>query len=315
MSEAGIDAVLVIAFGGPENLEEVRPFLRRVLAGRPVPEARFEEVAHHYEVIGGRSPLPELTRTQVALLAQELSRRALQLPVALGMRNSAPFLADELRELGARGCTRVLGVIMAAHEGPASHGRYRDAIEAARKQLAGEAGTAVPTVRYTSGFHLHPGFIRAHVEHVRAALAGMRDADAARAKLIFAAHSVPVPTAVPYAQQIAESAAAVAAELGAIAAGHRIAYQSRSGAPSDPWLEPDVNAVIREEAAAGTGALLLCPIGFLCDHVEVLYDLDVEAAQTAKEAGVVLARAAAPNSHPGLIAALADRVMEAMLPA
>ena len=312
MNPAPADALLVIAFGGPESLDEVRPFLRRVLAGRPVPEARFEEVVHHYAVIGGRSPLPELTRAQVQLLEQELARRGLTPPIVLGMRNSAPLLADVLRELGARGCTQVLGLIMAAHEGPASHGRYRDAVEAARKQLAA-SGTAVPDVRYTSGFHLHAGFIAAHVEHVRAVLARGAQPGAAQPKLIFTAHSVPVATAVPYGQQIAESARAVAAELGAAAEGYRIAYQSRSGAPSDPWLEPDVNTVIREEAAAGTRALSLCPLGFLCDHVEVLYDLDVEALQTAEDAGIVLVRAAAPNDHHGLIAALADRVCEAML--
>jgi ferrochelatase len=306
----GLDAVLVIAFGGPENIDEVRPFLRRVLAGRPVPEARFEEVVHHYALIGGRSPLPELTRAQLAALEQELRRRGYTLPIALGMRNSAPLLVDALRELGARGCMRVLGVIMAVHEGPASHGRYRDSIAAARKQLAAEPGARVPEVEYSAGFHLHPGFIAAHVEHVRAALA--KAPAGTQPKLIFSAHSVPVPTAVPYAQQIAESAARIAAELGIAEGAYRIAYQSRSGAPSDPWLAPDINTVLREEAAVGTRAIVLCPVGFLCDHVEVLYDLDVEAAQTAKEAGMLLARAAAPNDHPGLIAALADRVVEAL---
>jgi ferrochelatase len=303
----GYDAVLVIAFGGPENMDEVRPFLRRVLAGRPVPEARFEEVVHHYGAIGGRSPLPELTRSEVSALERELAQRGQNISVELGMRNSAPFLIDVLRALGARGCKRVLGVIMAVHEGPASHGRYRESIATARKQLA-EAGELAPEVDYTAGFHLHPGFIAAHVEHVRAAQAKL--SHGAQPKLIFTAHSVPVATAVPYAAQIAESAARVADELGVT--DYRLAYQSRSGAPTDTWLEPDVRDVIREEAAAGTRALLLCPIGFLCDHVEVLYDLDVEAVQTAREVGIELVRAAAPNSHPGLISALADRVSEAL---
>jgi ferrochelatase len=223
------------------------------------------------------------------------------------MRNSEPLLVDALRALAKQDRMRVLGVIMAVHEGPASHGRYRDSVEAARKQLA-QNGEPVPDVQYTAGFHLHPGFLAAHVEHVRAAQAKLPAGTAA--KLIFSAHSVPVATAVPYADQIAQSAARVAEQLGV--PGYRIAYQSRSGAPTDKWLEPDVNDVIREEAAAGARALLLSPIGFLCDHVEVLYDLDVEAAQTAREIGVTLVRAAAPNSHPGLITALADRVVEAL---
>jgi ferrochelatase len=307
MSGAAYDAILMIAFGGPENMDEVRPFLRRVLAGRPVPEARFEEVVHHYAAIGGRSPLPELTRDELRALQRELTRRGVSLPVSLGMRNSEPLLVDVLRTLGQQGRKRVLGMIMAVHEGPASHGRYRESLEAARKQLA-QNGEPVPDVQYTAGFHLHPGFITAHVEHVRAAQAKLPAGTAA--KLIFTAHSVPVATAVPYAEQIAQSAARVAEQLGVD--GYRIAYQSRSGAPTDKWLEPDINDVIREEAAAGTRALLLCPIGFLCDHDEVLYDLDVEAAKSARELGVTLVRAAAPNSHPGMITALADRVVEAL---
>ena len=301
------DAVLMLAFGGPESMDEVRPFLRRVLAGRPVPEARFEEVVHHYELIGGRSPLGEITRRQAGALQAALADGGPALDVALGMRHSAPFIADALRELAARGCRRAFGLIMAAHESEASHGRYHEAVRAAQEEI----GPTAPQVLFTPGFHEHPGFITANVEHVRAALLQLTAEERAAARLVFTAHSI--PTAVSerggYAAQIARSAALVAGELGR--AEYLIAYQSRSGSPRDPWLEPDIHAVIREQAAQGTRALVLCPIGFVCDHVEVLYDLDVEAAQTARAAGVALARAQAVNDHPAFIAALVACVRQA----
>jgi ferrochelatase len=309
---SAFDAVLVIAFGGPESLDEVRPFLRRVLAGRPIPEARFEAVAHHYEVIGGRSPGPEISRRQTRALETALRARGLALPVVLGMRNSAPFLTDALSEIAARGGRRALGLILAAHESEASHGRYRGSVAAAQKEL----GERAPEVAYSGSFHTHPGFVAANAEHLARALAALPDPNAA--KLVFTAHSIPTPMQHPYVAQLEQSARLVAAAVHAAghAAGHqddyRIAYQSRSGAPSDPWLEPDINAVIREEAAAGTRTLALCPLGFVCDHVEVLYDLDIEAAQTAQEVGVQLVRAAAANDHPAFIEALADTTCEAL---
>jgi len=301
---ADFDAVLVIAFGGPESLDEVRPFLRRVLAGRPIPEARFEAVAHHYEVIGGKSPGPEISRKQTSALEQALRARGVWLPVVLGMRNSAPFLTDALSAIAARGGRRVLGLILAAHESEASHGRYRQSVDDARREL----GDVAPEVAYTGSFHLHPGFVAANAEHLSRALATLPEPDGA--KLVFTAHSIPTPMQHPYVQQLEASARLVA---GAVGRGdYRIAYQSRSGSPREPWLEPDINAVIREQAAAGTRALALCPLGFVCDHVEVLYDLDIEAAQTAKEVGVRLVRAAAPNDHPAFVGALADTVAAAL---
>ncbi|MFI5309237.1 MAG: ferrochelatase [Polyangiales bacterium] len=302
---SGYDAVMLVAFGGPDSMDEVRPFLRRVLAGRPVPEERFEQVAHHYEVIGGKSPLVEITRKQAASLQATLRVAGLDLEVSVGMRHSAPFLSDALRAARDKGARRVLCVIMAAHESPASHGRYRESVEHALREL----GTHAPAVGYSAGFHDHPGFIAANVEHVRAAQAS---SPAARdGLLVFTAHSIPTAVAErsPYVAELRESAALVAAELRA--PRHLLAYQSRSGSPREPWLEPDVSRVIEEQAALGTRALLLCPVGFVCDHVEVLYDLDVEAAQTAARAHVAVARAQAVNDHPAFIAALCERVQQA----
>lgn len=306
-ASAPYDAVLMIAFGGPESMDEVRPFLRRVLEGRPVPEARFEEVVDHYAKVGGRSPLGEVTRAQAAAVEAALAASGLTLPVVVGMRNSAPFLRDTIAQLQARGCRRILGLIMAAHQSPASDGRYRQAVEAA----LGEIAVRRPQLGYTRGFHDHPGFIAANVAHVREARARLPEDQRARALLVFTAHSIPaaVATGSPYVPQLEQGAALVADALAL--REYRLAYQSRSGSPRDPWLEPDVNALIREQAARGTRAIVLCPLGFLCDHVEVLYDLDIEAAQTASQTGVALCRAQTAGLHPAFIGALADRVREA----
>jgi ferrochelatase len=304
---ARYDAVMLIGFGGPENMDEVRPFLQRVLTGRPVPPARFEDVVHHYEVIGGRSPLGEYTRAQAAALQDSLARTGPALPVLIGMRNSAPFLRDTLQQLHERGCRRVLGVIMAAHESPASHGRYRESTAEALSEL----GSAAPELHYCASFHDHPGLVAANVEHIRSAVERLPEAERESALLVFTAHSIPESSAngSPYVAQIEWNAAQVASALGRSA--YKIAYQSRSGSPRDPWLGPDVNDVLRDEAGKGVRAVVLSPIGFVCDHVEVLYDLDVEAAETARSLGLALVRAQAPNVHPAFIEAIADRVREA----
>jgi protoporphyrin/coproporphyrin ferrochelatase len=304
---ASCDEVLLIAFGGPESMDEVRPFLRRVLEGRPVPEARFEEVVDHYAKVGGRSPLGEVTRRQAAALEQALAQAGTPLRVSVGMRNSAPFLRDALAGMAARGSRKVLGLIMAAHESPASHGRYQQAVEAAVAEL----GAGAPEIRYAGGFHDHPGFIAANVEHLEAARARLPQAQRDHALLVFTAHSIPsaVAAGAPYVPELKRGAALVAGALGI--ADYRLAYQSRSGSPRDPWLEPDINAVIREQAALGRPAIVICPIGFLCDHVEVLYDLDVEAVETAREVGIVLERSQTASVHPAFIAALTERVLQA----
>jgi ferrochelatase len=301
------DAVLMIAFGGPESMDEVRPFLRRVLEGRPVSEARFEEVVDHYAKVGGRSPLTEVTRAQAAALQVGLEAAGLPLPVEVGMRNSPPYLRDTIGALHARGCQRVLGLIMAAHQSPASHGRYRQAIDAA----LGELGVRRPQISYTRGFHDHPGFIAANADRVREARTRLPEDVRGQALLVFTAHSIPaaLATGSPYVPELEQGAALVADAL--VAREYRLAYQSRSGSPRDPWLEPDVNALIRHQATRGTRAVVLCPIGFLCDHVEVLYDLDVEAAATAREVNVALSRAETAGLHPAFISTLVDRVRDA----
>ena len=291
-------AIMLVGFGGPTAPGEIRPFLDRVLQGRPVPPARYEEVVHHYELLGGRSPYNDLTMRQAVALRDRLRRDGLDVPVVVAMRNAAPFMDDALRELASRGIRHALGFILAAHRCEASWERYQRDLDAARERL----GAAAPALAYPAAWHDHPLFIAAVAARVRDALALLPQADRQRAELIFTAHSIPLAMAAhaPYVDQLRASAAAVAAAVAI--SGWRLAYQSRSGSPREPWLEPDVNRIL--PALAGR-AVVLVPIGFLCDHVEVLYDLDIEAAAIARAAGVTMVRAATVSDHPDFIEMIA----------
>jgi ferrochelatase len=298
------DAVLLIAFGGPTRPEEIRPFLEIVTRGRRIPPARLEEVAHHYEQMpGGRSPLNELTRAQATKLEAALAERGLALPVFVGMRNWHPFLHEALAEMAARGHRRVLGVILSVLRCEASWDRYKEDVAAARARVAG-----APDVDFADPWFAHAGHLDAVAARARAAFDTVPEDQRARAPLIFTAHSIPAAMAdeAPYASELNAVAHAVASRLGRTR--FTIAYQSRSGAPGDRWLEPDVNDVLRALAEEKLRHAVVVPAGFVCDHVEVLYDLDVEARATAEAAGVTLHRATAVNDHPDFIAALADVV-------
>lgn len=301
-----IDAVLLIAFGGPERMEDVRPFLDNVLRGRPVPRERYEAVVHHYELIGGRSPLNELTRAQADGLRGALAAAGSALPVYIGMRNWSPYIADTLATMRADGVRHALGLILAAHRTEASWERYSGAVEAGRAAL----GAGAPTVTYAGAWFDHPLFIETMTLRTRAALAL-----APAAPLVFTAHSIPVAMAAesPYVQELEVSARLVAAAVGRD--DYVLAYQSRSGGPRDPWLEPDVNDVVRGLAAEGAQAVVVVPIGFVCDHVEVRYDLDIELKGIADELGVRLVRAETANDHPAFARMLADVVLRHAGPA
>jgi ferrochelatase len=301
---ADFDSVLLIAFGGPEKPEDVRPFLERVTAGRPIPPERIEEVAHHYELIGGRSPLNDLTRAQADALGRALADAGLARPVFVGMRNWHPFLRDTLAEMQTRGHRRALGIILSSLQAEASWERYQADVAAARAAI----GPAAPEVAYAPPWGAEPRFLDAMAERARAALDEVPAGARAGTPLVFTAHSVPTAMAAgsPYAAQLEAAARAVARRL---AHGRwTVAYQSRSGSPREPWLEPDIAEVIRSLARAGARDVVVVPIGFVCDHVEVRYDLDVEARQVAAELGVGFHRAAAANDHPAFIAMLVDLV-------
>ena len=301
------DAILLVAFGGPERAEDVRPFLAEVLRGRRVSPERIEEVVHHYELIGGRSPLNELTFRQAKALGDALRARGDDRTVWVGMRNWKPWIADTLAAMADAGVRDAVTVLLSPHATEASRTRYLESLEAGRARLADRA----PALRFVRAWFVHPGFVGAAAARAADTLATLPTARRADAALVFTAHSVPTPMAdaSPYVAEITASARAVAGRL-----GHRrwqVAWQSRSGRPEDPWLEPDVNDALRALAADGTRDAVVVPIGFVCDHVEVLYDLDVEARATAAGLGLGFTRAGTVSDHPEFIAALADVIREA----
>jgi ferrochelatase len=304
VTTSGHQAVLLIAYGGPTAMHEVRPFLDNVLRGRPVPPERLETVVHHYELIGGRSPLNEITLRQAHALEAELRAHGPALPVFIGMRNWKPYLRDALTKMAAHGVRQAVGVIMAAQQSDASWDRYQREVAEARAQV----GAAAPEVVYVDEWHAHPLFIAAMRDSLAAAVEQVPAERRAAAVLVCTAHSIPTSMAAtaPYVGQIEDAALLVADDCGLDR--WQIAYQSRSGSPRDPWLEPDILDVLRSLAADGVRDVVLLPVGFVCDHVEVLYDLDIEARHVADALGVRLVRAATVNDHPLFIRMLADVV-------
>jgi ferrochelatase len=304
------DAVLIISFGGPNGPDDIRPFLANVLRGRRVSPGRVEEVAHHYELFGGVSPITELTRRQALGLQSRLAQAGRPAPVHVGMRNWHPYLVDTLRAMHAAGDRRAIGFIAAAQHSYSSCQQYRENVAAARAELRREGKDV--DVTFTGSWFDHPLFVAANAAHVRMALlrlpAGVRNA----ARLVFTAHSVPTAMAARsrYREQLDTSARLVAEETGVT--DWALVYQSRSGRPEDPWLGPDVCDYLREARAGGLAAAVLCPIGFVCDHIEVLYDLDREAADVATEIGLPMARAAAVNDDPLFLDMMADVVLKTM---
>jgi protoporphyrin/coproporphyrin ferrochelatase len=317
---------MLIGFGGPTSEAEVRPFLDRVLAGRPVPRERYEEVVRHYEAFGGRSPYNEMTMRQAAALQDELRRMGICAPVVVGFHNTPPFFDDALRDLKQRGIRRALGFVLAAHRSEASWDRYLDEIRLMRERLAAQPFLPVadarapslappsdaPEIDYPPPWHTRPEFIEAVSDRARAALERLDPRVRERAELIFTAHSIPLSMGgrAGYVEQLHESARLIAQQLGYTS--WTLAFQSRSGSPRDPWLEPDICDVLRRLAGAYA---VVVPVGFLCDHIEVLYDLDIEAAKVAREAGVTMVRAATVGEHPKFIEMIAKIASQYLPPA
>jgi protoporphyrin/coproporphyrin ferrochelatase len=275
------DALLVLSFGGPEGPADVLPFLERVTRGREVPAARLAEVARHYELFGGVSPINAAVR-------QLLDALDVGLPVYWGNRNWHPLLADTVERMADDGVRHALCFVTSAYAGFSSCRQYLDDIAAARAAV----GRRAPAIEKLRHYADHPLFVDAFVRSARAALAELGDG----AHAVFTAHSVPLAQAGDYEPEVRETAGLVAARIGTTAAGWSLAWQSRSGPPSVPWLEPDVGDHLEELAAGGVGAVALVPIGFVFDHMEVVYDLDVEAAARARSAGLRIARAATPGT-------------------
>ncbi|HEX3745622.1 MAG TPA: ferrochelatase [Bryobacteraceae bacterium] len=299
------DAFLLVSFGGPERQEDVIPFLENVLRGKNVPHERMLEVAEHYRHFGGRSPINEQCRTLIAALQAEFAAHGITLPIYWGNRNWQPMLADTVRQMQADGVRRALAFATSAFGSYSGCRQYREDIERTRA----EAGPGAPEIHKLPTFHNRPGFIEAMADRVRDAFDTLPAGQRAAAVLAYTAHSVPLSMArtSPYLEQLQEACKLVSQAVGREGA---LVFQSRSGPPSQPWLEPDVLQHIRQLHAAGAADIVLAPIGFLSDHMEVVYDLDTEAADLCRELGVNLARALTVGVHPAFIAMLREMVAE-----
>ncbi len=300
------DSVLIVSFGGPQGRDDIRPFLANVLRGRRVSPERVEEVAHHYELFDGVSPITELTRRQADGLRARLIASGRPLPVYVGMRNWHPLLADTFEQMHADGVRHAVGFIAAAHHSYSSCQQYRENVAAAQEELR-KAGGHVDVTFVESWFD-HPLFVAANAFHVREALSRLPSDLRASARIIFTAHSIPttMAEASQYQHQLWISCEGIAKQVGLKWA---LVYQSRSGRPQDPWLEPDICDYLRREHAQGLAAAIICPVGFVCDHIEVLYDLDREAAEVCASIGLPMVRAAAVNDDPLFIDMMADVVL------
>jgi ferrochelatase len=312
------DAFLLVSFGGPEGPEDVLPFLRNVIRGRGVPEERLAEVAEHYRHFGGVSPINEQSRALLAAVSRRFAADGPDLPLYWGNRNWHPFLTDTVRQMRDDGVRRALAFVTSPYGSYSACRQYQDDIARARA----EVGDGAPVIDKIRHYHDHPGYVGPHADAVRAALATLPAHEPGATRLVFTAHSIPVA--------MAESAgAATMAALTGTPTGHRyeaqlrevaglasgdlpwdLVYQSRSGPPQVPWLGPDVNEHLTALAQAGIRAVVLSPIGFISDHLEVVWDLDTEAADTARSLGLDFVRAATPGTDPRFVDMIRELVLE-----
>jgi ferrochelatase len=313
---APYQAFLLVSFGGPEGPEEVLPFLENVTRGRGIPPERLAEVGEHYLLFGGRSPINDQCRMLLAAMRDELAARGVSVPLFWGNRNSAPFLADEVHAINAAGLRRVLAVVTSAYPSYSSCRQYRENLYDAT------SGTAVQIDRIRH-YANHPGFVSAAVAATLSAMGRLGEA-AADARLVFVTHSIPVSMAITagpeprtptgaYVDWHEAVAGEVTRQVSAVVGrgySHDLVYCSRSGPASQPWLEPDVNDHLRALHSAGLAAVVLVPIGFISDHMEVIFDLDTEAAATAAELGLACERARTAGVHPAFVAGLVDLMLE-----
>jgi len=301
------DAILIVSFGGPESREDVIPFLENVLRGRNVPRERMLAVAEHYYHFEGKSPINQQTRELIAALKRELEQHGPNLPVYWGNRNWHPMLADTLRQMKQDGTRRALAFVTSAYSSYSGCRQYREDIARAQAEI----GAGAPEIDKIRAFFNHPGFIDATVERVRAALSELPPNAQQHVKLVYVAHSVPISMASTsdYVQQLQEVRRLVSGRLGT--SNDALVYQSRSGAPGQPWLEPDILDYIREVKQNNLAtALVVAPISFISDHMEVLYDLDIEARQLCASLSVPMARAKTVGVHPKFIAMIRELILE-----
>lgn len=319
------DAILLAGFGGPEGQDDVIPFLRNVTRGRGIPEERLEEVAHHYRHFGGVSPINDQNRELKAALEAELASRGIDLPVLWGNRNWDPYIEDALREADERGFTKIIAIATSAYSSYSSCRQYREDFARVLAETGLEGTIQIDKVRQ---FFDHPGFVEPFIEGVTKAVEDIREKvpgidPATEVRILFSTHSIPSSDAAKsgpaergfgeggaYAAQHLAVAEVVSHEATGDTIGWDLVYQSRSGPPSMPWLEPDINDRIAELPALGIRAVIIVPLGFVSDHMEVLWDLDNEAMETSGENGLVAVRVPTPGTHAKYVKGLVDLVLE-----
>ena len=310
------DAFLLLSFGGPQGPGEVMPFLRRVTAGRGIPDERLADVAEHYLHYGGVSPITAQNEALLAALTVEFRSLGIDLPLYFGNRNWQPLLADTARQMTEEGIRRPLVLTTSATSSYSGCRQYREDLARAAGELQA-AGQPVPEFVKLRHYFDHPGFITANADALRTALTALDPAERPEARLVFTAHSIPVsmddtsgPQGGLYTAQQHETARLVAEAVNGPGAPFDVVWQSRSGPPSVPWLGPDVNDHLRQLAAAGVRSVVVAPTGFISDHMEVLWDLDNEARDTAASLGLSFVRAGTAGTHPAFVSAIAELVSE-----
>ena len=301
------DALLLVSFGGPEGMDDVLPFLENVLRGRNVPRERMLQVAHHYEMFDGVSPINEQNRNLIAALTKELETNGPSLPIYWGNRNWHPLLTDTVPQMAKDGVRRALAFVTSAYSSFSSCRQYLKNISDARSV----AGDSAPEIDKLRAFYNHPLFIEANVEQTLSAIDDL-GATSSPIQLVFTAHSIPTSMAVNcgYAFQLNEAGRLVSEAVGI--EHWKLVYQSRSGPPTQPWLGPDVCDYLKELKERGVSDVVIAPIGFVSDHMEVIYDLDVEAKTLAQEMGINLRRAATAGTHPLFVKMIRELILERM---
>jgi protoporphyrin/coproporphyrin ferrochelatase len=302
------DALLVMSFGGPEAMEDVMPFLQNVAAGRNIPRERLEEVAHHYYDFGGISPINAQNRALIAALETHLKDEGTDLPIYFGNRNWHPFITDTMRQMREDGIQRVLVFVTSAFSSYSGCRQYREDIMRACDTL----GENVPVFDKLRVFYNHPGFIEPMIEKTRLAIEKFPAELQQDVHIVFTAHSIPMGMArsSDYVIQLEEACHLVAEHIGT--ASYKLVYQSRSGPPHVPWLEPDICDYLTEIKTRQIDNVVIVPIGFISDHMEVLFDLDTEAQQLAGELGITLVRAETVGTHPAFIRMIRELIVERM---
>jgi protoporphyrin/coproporphyrin ferrochelatase len=312
---AAYDAFLLVSFGGPEGPDDVMPFLQNVTRGRGIPPERLAGVAEHYYAFGGVSPINQQCRDLLAAVRDDFAASGLPLPLYWGNRNWAPYLTDTVRAMAADGVQHAVAFVTSAYSSYSGCRQYLDDIERARAAV----GPSAPRIDKIRRFFNHPGFIEPFADHARTALAALPAGARDQARLVFTAHSVPATMAAAsgpdgnrYQAELNEAARLIAERVDDGRHAWSLAYQSRSGPPSQPWLEPDVRDHLAELAKSGTEAVVVIPVGFVSDHMEVRHDLDVEAAQAAESLGLAFARAATPGTDPRFASMITELIREPM---